>query len=338
MTDTNPTERAREALQEAHDAIAEYYRYWTGGETRGSYDGKPERARLWKAQQQARTALASQAAQPAEADGVEREAGWTYEYDSGAGWETHVVLNTQPNLPTKRAPAKHYGSSDIRNVRPFYYAATPKAPATDAGEVDEDTALLADGNSWYSAGQIEEIKRTAIIESGGILPCKCGTTPHLSGDNATPDDGYRTLFCSGCLEHVEGWHRDGDETISAWNNRREKELAASTVAENSKVSATPPAPTSTDAGEVERLGAIIKDRLGMTNRAAEACTDAARLVLATPPAPNDDLRAALEAIVSVIEKNGDWDDGCFYYNQRAASELQTPLRAARAALKENRRG
>ena len=85
----------------------------------------------------ARAILASQAAQPAEADGVEREAGWTYEYDSGAGWETHVVLNTPPNLPTKRAPAKHYGSGEIRNVRPFYYAAsTPKAPATDAGEVE----------------------------------------------------------------------------------------------------------------------------------------------------------------------------------------------------------
>ncbi len=56
-----------------------------------------------------------------------REAGWTYECDSGAGWETHVVLNTAPNLASKCAPTKHYGSTDIRNVRPFYYTiATPK--------------------------------------------------------------------------------------------------------------------------------------------------------------------------------------------------------------------
>ena len=47
------------ALESAEQAIAEYYRYWTGGETRGSYDGKPERAGLWKAQSQARATLAA---------------------------------------------------------------------------------------------------------------------------------------------------------------------------------------------------------------------------------------------------------------------------------------
>ena len=49
--------RLREALVATEGAISEYYRYWTGGETRGSYDGKPERAGLWKAQQIARAAL-----------------------------------------------------------------------------------------------------------------------------------------------------------------------------------------------------------------------------------------------------------------------------------------
>lgn len=57
QSSTEDVERLREALTEVHDAIAEYYRYFTGGETRGSYDGKPERARLWKAQHKARTAL-----------------------------------------------------------------------------------------------------------------------------------------------------------------------------------------------------------------------------------------------------------------------------------------
>lgn len=59
-TPLNPVaeiERLREALSEAHKAIAEYYRYWTGGETRGSYDGKPERNGLWKAMYAARTTL-----------------------------------------------------------------------------------------------------------------------------------------------------------------------------------------------------------------------------------------------------------------------------------------
>ena len=49
--------RLREALQKAESAIAEYYRYWTGGEARGSYDGKPERKGLWDAQRLARAAI-----------------------------------------------------------------------------------------------------------------------------------------------------------------------------------------------------------------------------------------------------------------------------------------
>ncbi|MCD4512526.1 hypothetical protein LQT97_14965 [Brucella pseudogrignonensis] len=48
---------ARKALEATHEAISEYYRYQTGGETRGSYDGKPERNSLWKSMYQARTAL-----------------------------------------------------------------------------------------------------------------------------------------------------------------------------------------------------------------------------------------------------------------------------------------
>lgn len=50
-------ERMREALAGAHDAIKEYERYWYGGEMRGSYDGKPERAGLWKAMHRTRAAL-----------------------------------------------------------------------------------------------------------------------------------------------------------------------------------------------------------------------------------------------------------------------------------------
>lgn len=48
----------REALEIAADAIAEYQRYFHGGEMRGSYDGKPERAGLWKAGAKARETLA----------------------------------------------------------------------------------------------------------------------------------------------------------------------------------------------------------------------------------------------------------------------------------------
>ena len=46
------------ALRSAESAIAEFHRYWHGGETRGSYDGRPERDGLWRAMRVARSALA----------------------------------------------------------------------------------------------------------------------------------------------------------------------------------------------------------------------------------------------------------------------------------------
>ena len=52
-------ETALDALKGAEAAIAEYFRYWTGGEMRGSYDGKPERDGLWKAQSKARAVIAT---------------------------------------------------------------------------------------------------------------------------------------------------------------------------------------------------------------------------------------------------------------------------------------
>jgi len=57
-------ERKDKALREAGEAIAEYFRYLNGGETRGSYDGKPEREGLRKAGYAVSRALA-----PAKAGG-----------------------------------------------------------------------------------------------------------------------------------------------------------------------------------------------------------------------------------------------------------------------------
>jgi hypothetical protein len=51
--------RLRTSLLGAEAAISEFYRYQTGGETRGSYDGKPEREGLWRAMYAARSALAA---------------------------------------------------------------------------------------------------------------------------------------------------------------------------------------------------------------------------------------------------------------------------------------
>ena len=54
----------REALTKAEDAMREMFRYYDGGETRGSYDGKPERAQLRTAWQSARAALTANHSAP----------------------------------------------------------------------------------------------------------------------------------------------------------------------------------------------------------------------------------------------------------------------------------
>lgn len=56
-TPSGEVERLRAALKQCHDAIKEFERYQYGGETRGSYDGKPERAGLWRSMHKARAAL-----------------------------------------------------------------------------------------------------------------------------------------------------------------------------------------------------------------------------------------------------------------------------------------
>lgn len=57
-----------------------------------------------------------------------------------------------------------------------------------------------------------------------------------------------------------------------------------------------------------------------------------------PPAPAavpvDVLRDAAE-LLRVIEANGEWEDGCFYYHHRSASELQAPLIALRKTLADH---
>jgi hypothetical protein len=41
---------------------------------------------------------------------------------------------------------------------------------------------------------------------------------------------------------------------------------------------------------------------------------------------------ALKLIVDALEQYGSWDEGCFYYNGKSASELQEPIAKARAAI------
>lgn len=55
----NAVREALDAAKKAEDAMREMFRYFDGGETRGSYDGKPERAGLRNAWYGLRSALAT---------------------------------------------------------------------------------------------------------------------------------------------------------------------------------------------------------------------------------------------------------------------------------------
>lgn len=44
------------------------------------------------------------------------------------------------------------------------------------------------------------------------------------------------------------------------------------------------------------------------------------------------LREALKNFVETIQKNGNWEDGCFYYHNVSASELVDPVSSARDIL------
>jgi hypothetical protein len=57
--------------------------------------------------------------------------------------------------------------------------------------------------------------------SKGILPCTCGSYPSPKGDYARPDDGWRSMWCDGCLKHVTGWEESEQRAIELWNEQRE---------------------------------------------------------------------------------------------------------------------
>jgi hypothetical protein len=59
-----------------------------------------------------------------------------------------------------------------------------------------------------------------------IAVCRCGSFPTLYSDGARPDDGYRSLWCQGCMEYVTDHLPSAQQAIRAWNTQREAEHAA----------------------------------------------------------------------------------------------------------------
>lgn len=209
---------------------------------------------------------------------VEREAGWTYEYDSGAGWDTHVVLNTPPSLATKKAPTKHYGSADIRNVRPFYYAASQ--PRCEQGAVvrlqealDEASALiqyakgLADGPDGGSVTDHLDFAES-WLDKVRLYACAALSAP-VASEPAIP--AGTTLFReidalggTGMPSEGESWGRGYSEALSDALAILEKR--GFTETSDAASPAYTPRPAATDqAAEVEKLAQFLHDEGGFDN-------------------------------------------------------------------------
>lgn len=63
----------------------------------------------------------------------------------------------------------------------------------------------------------------------------------------------------------------------------------------------------------------------------EIAEDKSKLLL-TERASHDALLEACKLTYERICKNGEWDDGCFYYHNTSAPELEEPLGLLKAAL------
>jgi len=67
--------------------------------------------------------------------------------------------------------------------------------------------------------------------------------------------------------------------------------------------------------------------LRVTDRGLAEGVANAHLMAASP-----EMLAALRDFVTAMEKWGDWDEGCFYYGGKAAPELRSRIKSARAAI------
>lgn len=83
-----------------------------------------------------------------------------------------------------------------------------------------------------------------------------------------------------------------------------------------------------DNGEIEVISDARPYICAVFPGAIEGMTQAnARLIAAAP-----ELLEAANLMRAALQKYGDWDDGCFYYNGKSASELQSPIASLGAAI------
>lgn len=143
------------ALIGAERAITEFYRYYTGGETRGSYDGRPEREGLWKAMRAARSTLAALVPAP-QPVGEVREGWKSLSCDDQFALATQIAANLgyelTPEPPHPDTPRDNFNTelawryeTDAENIaRDMKEGRFPqrsdrqKVPAAPSSQAQED--------------------------------------------------------------------------------------------------------------------------------------------------------------------------------------------------------
>jgi len=90
---------------------------------------------------------------------------------------------------------------------------------------------MSDANHLPGVAQQPVKPKLAYASTNEIAACRCGSFPTLYGDGAKPDDGYRSLWCQTCMEHVTGMMPNEREVIDHWNDLREKEHDALNAAQ-----------------------------------------------------------------------------------------------------------
>ena len=269
-------------------------------------------AKMWNAAYEgACSALPSQAAQPAEADGVEPRV----RDDLSPIPEARVSLIARAVRASLRAYGHKVADSSLpeciaSDVEATLRTMRPKAPATDAGEVerrlaDAHAALrrIAEGNLGDAPWQANytTIKQVACNALAGAPPA-----PTDAGEVIDPDETV-----AGFVDEYVMTTEGSDYEPTEW----ERKLI------------------------IDALHGWISEYWFAVNR------------LATPPAPKDDLRAAQDARRSALIERlsttadlccatplaGDLGDVAYDLLRQAAAQIASD-RQRIAALKENRRG
>lgn len=190
------------------------------------------------------------------------------------------------------------------------------ASSTGAGNAEIDEELMCAGLAAYVEAKSKGGRHSAVVRA--VIRATLAARQPVGEPVAVVGGGF-TLFWAGSGPIAPLVKRHG-------------------IKVGSKLYAAPPAPAAAQSlDELMQQAASNYPLVALVNALDKVAPgfkgSMAKPVEVHAPAavPVDVLHGAAE-LLRVIEANGEWEDGCFYYHYRSASELQAPLIALRKAL------